>query len=93
MRRSRFQPEGQIYTVKIYLYFTTFLHEIEIYQILINLEKSRPTVAEWSKASVLRSWKRKVVGSNPSEAEFDYRFSFGDWVDLIGSIAKRNYRT
>ena len=38
-------------------------------------------VAERSKASVLRSWKRKVVGSNPGDAEFDHRFSFGDWVD------------
>ena len=27
----------------------------------------RPTVAERSKASVLRSWMRKVVGSNPGE--------------------------
>ena len=46
-------------------------------------------MAEQSKASVLRSWKRKVVGSNPGDAKFDHRFSFGDWVDLIGSIAKR----
>ena len=29
------------------------------------------------------------MGSNPGDAEFDHRFSFGDWVDLIGSIAKR----
>ena len=46
-------------------------------------------VAERSKVPVLRSWKRKVVGLNPGDAEFDHRFSFGDWVDLIGSIAKR----
>ena len=38
-------------------------------------------MAERSKASVLRSWKRKVVGSNPGDAKFDHRFSFGDWVD------------
>ena len=46
-------------------------------------------MAEGSKALVLRSWKKKVVGSYPSNAEIDHRFSFGDWVDLIGSIAKR----
>ena len=33
----------------------------------------RPTVAERSKASVLRSWMRKVVGSNPGEGN---RLSF-----------------
>ena len=50
---------------------------------------NKKTVAERSKASVLRSWKRKVVGSNPGDAKFDHRFSFGDWVNLIGLIAKR----
>ena len=34
---------------------------------------SRPMVAERSKASVLRSWMRKVVGSNPGEGN---RLSF-----------------
>ena len=38
-------------------------------------------MAEQSKASVLRSCKRKVVGSNPSDASFDHCFSYGDWVD------------
>ena len=46
-------------------------------------------MAKRSKASVLRSWKRKVVGLNPGDVKFDHRFSFGDWDDLIGSIAKR----
>ena len=58
---------------------------------IIHLKTCWPTVAERSKASVLRSWKRKVVGSNPGDAKFDRYFSFGDWVDLIGSIAKRIY--
>ena len=31
-------------------------------------------MAELSKASVLRSWKRKVVGSNPGGAEIEHHF-------------------
>ena len=38
------------------------------------------------RVSFLKSWKRKVVGSNPGDVKFDHHFSFGDWVDLIGSI-------
>ena len=41
------------------------------------------------RVSLSRSWMRKVVGSNPSDAELDRRFSFvdsiqlkkGDWLD------------
>ena len=43
----------------------------------------RPTVAELSKASVLRSWMRKVVGSSPARTYTGLRFSFvsKDWME------------
>ena len=47
---------------------------LTLFKAIKGFEVSRPTVAERSQASVLRSWKRKVVGSNPGGAEIEHRF-------------------
>ena len=56
----------------------------------------RPTVAERSKASVLRSWMRKVVGSNLGRRCFIYidRFLLL-WKSIaeLGSFGNSNYAT
>ena len=48
---------------------------------VIPMHECRPTVAERSKALVLRSWMRKVVGSNPDVGLYrTASFSFAiDW--------------
>ena len=43
-----------------------------------NDKVCRPTVVERSKSSILRSWMRKVVGSNPGDDLYRILFSFAD---------------
>ena len=62
-----------------------FSHYVTILEMFVNrtlMKLSRPTVAEQSKASVLRSWKRKVVGSNPGDPNLTIIFLLE-----IGSIS------